>query len=150
MAKPGRPPKWTEETKAKALAHIFGEVASGRSLDHVLSVDEGMPGATTFWRWHMEDEEIRDNLARSRENGVERHVGEMIRIADDTDADPDPASRRVRIYAREKAAQMIAPRKYGPKIDVTSGGEKVQVDEVTAATRLAAIFAAIEKRDASD
>lgn len=127
----------------KALPEIYGEVASGRSLDNVLS-DEGMPSPSTFWRWHMDDENIRDNLARARENGVERHMGEIVRISDEVDE--DPASRRVRIDARVKAAQMIAPRKYGPKLDVTSGGERVEADPVARATRIAAIFAEIEKR----
>jgi len=133
--------------REKVLPVIYGEVASGRALDNVLS-DEGMPSPSTFWRWHMEDEEIRDNLARARENGVERHIGELIRIADEVEE--DPASRRVRIDARVKAAQMIAPRKYGPKLDVTSGGERIEADPVARATRLAAIFAEIEKGNAAD
>lgn len=130
------------------LPHIYAEVASGRSLDKVLTEDDGMPSPSTFWRWHMEDEAIRDNLARCRENGVERYMGQIVEISDDK-AD-DPASRRVRIDARVKAAQMIAPRKYGPKLDVTSGGEKVQMDDVSRVTRLAAIFAEIEGKNASD
>jgi hypothetical protein len=65
------------------LPHIFGEVAGGRSVDEILSADAGMPSSSTFWRWHMDDEALRDNLARARECGVERHVGEMVKIADD-------------------------------------------------------------------
>lgn len=103
------------------LTTIYGEVASGRALDSVLN-DPFMPSRTTFWRWHMEDEEIRDNLARSRANGVDRHLGEIIAIADDKEGDPDPASRRVRIDARIKAAQMMGPRKYHPKLDIKHEG----------------------------
>lgn len=36
------------------------------------------------------------------------------------------------------------------RVDVTSGDEKLEADEVSRATRLAAIFAAIEKRNAPD
>lgn len=131
--------------RGEVLPFIYAEVASGRSLDNVLT-DEGMPSPSTFWRWHMEDEDIRDNLARARENGVERHLGEIVRIADEVAE--EPASRRVRIDARVKAAQMIAPRKYGPKLDLTSGGEKLSdgLDPVARSTRLAAIFADIERR----
>lgn len=110
--------------RAKVLPKIYAEVAAGRSLSKVLE-DRGMPTKSTFWRWHMEDQDIRDNLAHARTNAVELHVGEMIEIADDRESDPDAASRKVRIYAREKFAQMIAPRKYGPKLDVTSGGERL-------------------------
>lgn len=153
------------------LPHIFGEVASGRALDRVLNEDEGMPSPSTFWRWHMDDEDIRDNLARARENGVERLMGECIDIADTpqegvrttTDEDGEVKEvredmlghRKLRIETRFKYAQMIAPRKYGPKIDVTSGGEKLQteVDEATRAVRLAALAKQINLNrgaDASD
>lgn len=103
------------------LPHIYSQVSSGRSLDKVLTQDDGMPHPATFWRWHMEDEEIRDNLARARENGVEVHMGEVVDIADDIEE--DPASRRVRIDARLKIAAMMKPRKYGPKLDLTTDGK---------------------------
>lgn len=118
--------------RAVVLPAIYAEVAAGRSLDTVLT-DEGMPSPSTFWRWHMEDQEIRDNLARARENGVERHLDEIVTISDDLE--DEPASRRVRIDARVKAAQMMAPRKYGPKLDVTSGGQPFDLAEVIAARR---------------
>jgi hypothetical protein len=120
------------------LPKIYAEVATGRSLDSVLK-DDGMPASATFWRWHMEDEKIRENLAQARANAVEVHLGEIIEIADNKTADPDAASRKVRIYAREKFAQMIAPRKYGPKLDLTTGGEKIGLSaEIEAARRRAA------------
>lgn len=136
--------------RVSVLPRIYGEVASGRSLDRVLSDDEGMPSPSTFWRWHMEDDEIRDNLARARDNGVEVHMDEIVTIADDLTE--DPASRRVRIDARTKRAQMIAPRKYGAKIDVTSAGESVKMDDVAQLTRLAALASKLQKRtdDAAD
>jgi hypothetical protein len=124
--------------RAKVLPVIFGEVAAGRALDKVLE-DAGMPASATFWRWHMEDEQIRENLAQARANAVELHLGEIVGIADDKESDPDARSRKVRIYARERFAQMIAPRKYGPKLDLTSLGEKIGLSaEVEAARRRAA------------
>jgi hypothetical protein len=42
------------------------------------------------------------------------------------------------------------PEKFKDKVDVTSDGEKLPVDDVTRATRLAAILAEIEKRNAAD
>jgi hypothetical protein len=132
MAKRG--PKGIDRNKV--LARIYHEVAAGRALSTVLAEDKDMPGSSTFWRWHMEDQDIRDNLAHARTNAVELHLGEIIAIADDRESDPDPASRRVRIYAREKFAQMIAPRKYGPKLDVTSNGERIGLPaEIEAARR---------------
>jgi hypothetical protein len=47
-------------------------------------------------------------------------------------------------------ASKRAARDFGDKLDVTSGGEKLPVDDVTRATRLASILAEIEKRNAAD
>jgi hypothetical protein len=108
--------------RAKALAIIYAGVAGGRAIDAILAEDKNMPPADTFWRWHMEDETIRDDLARARECGVERHVGEIVSIADEvTD---NAASRKVRIDARLKVAHMIAPRKYGARPDPAGGGDQ--------------------------
>jgi hypothetical protein len=43
--------------------------------------------------------------------------------------------RKLQIETRIKVAQMIAPRKYGPKLDLTSGGEKLGIAEAIAAGR---------------
>lgn len=141
--------------RSDVLPHIYAEVASGRSLDKVLNEDAGMPSPSTFWRWHMDDADIRDNLARARENGVERLMGETVDIANtpmlgtivtekadgsiETRKEDMLGHRKLMIETRLKYAQMIAPRKYGPKLDLTSAGERMQMDEVSALTRLAAI-----------
>jgi len=134
--------------RSTVLPHIYGEVASGRSLDRVLREDEGMPDQATFWRWHMQDETIRGDLARARENGVERLMGECVDIADETsldtitdkDGNDKPNTEwisrsKLRIETRMKYAQMIAPRKYGPKLDVTSGGDKLDLASLVARRR---------------
>jgi hypothetical protein len=103
----------------KVLDAIYGEVAKGNSLLKVLSAD-GMPDYTSFMRWQREDETIRNSLACAREEGVECHLDTIIEISDDrTD---DPASRRVRIDARIKAAQMMGNRKYHPRLDLKHDG----------------------------
>jgi hypothetical protein len=130
------------------LTHVYGEVAAGRSLDRVLRDDADMPDPATFWRWHLQDETIRDNLARARENGVERLMGECVDIADETwnDTITDIAGNdkpntewisrsKLRIETRMKYAQMIAPRKYGPKLDVTSAGDKLDIAAIIAERR---------------
>lgn len=107
------------------LPIIFEAVAGGTSLDKALREIEGMPSPSTFWRWHMEDEAIRDNLARARENGVEARLEEAIEIADTAIDRDSAAAAKVRVDTRIKLAQMLAPRKYKPGVDVTSGGEKI-------------------------
>jgi hypothetical protein len=144
--------------RGKVLPIIFAEVASGRSLDRVLNETSGMPSSSTFWRWHMEDEEIRDNLARARENGVERLMDECVDIADtqeigerikvDEDGNEEITRedmlghRKLRIETRMKYAQMIAPRKYGVhRVDLTSGGDRLEsTDETAVAVRVASLL----------
>jgi hypothetical protein len=151
--------------RSQALPLIYAEVAAGRALDRVLNDDAGMPSARTFWRWHMEDKEIRHNLACARENGVERLMDECVGIADTpqegvrttTGEDGEVKEvredmlghRKLRIETRFKYAQMIAPRKYGPRVDVTSGGDKLDVHDATAvAVRAAALVRqALERND---
>lgn len=134
--------------KEHCLPIIYARVASGQSLDKVLREDDDLPTSATFWRWHMEDEEIRENLARARLNGVEALMDESIAIADDKQDDyketedgeakynPESVARaKLRVETRFKYAQMIAPRKYGARVDLTSGGEKIGLAEAMAASR---------------
>lgn len=101
------------------LETIYSEVAKGSSLWKVLLAD-GMPDYTTVMRWQRENDEICNNLAQARADGVEAHLEQIIEISEDkTD---DPASRRVRIDARIKLAQMMGPRKYHPKLDIKHEG----------------------------
>lgn len=113
----------------KVLPVIYAAVASGVALDTVLSDPEveGLPSTSTFWRWHMEDETIRDNLARARENGVEARLEECIPIADTAVDRDSSAAAKVRVDTRFKLAQMLAPRKYKPGVDVTSNGKTIDV-----------------------
>lgn len=140
------------------LPEIYARVASGKSLSKVLREDSNLPSSSTFWRWHMEDADIRDNLARARLNGVEALMDESIEIADDssldysgTDDEPvynaESVQRsKLRVETRFKYAQMIAPRKYGVKVDVTSGGEKIAVGEVESLTRLSSLAQKLQER----
>lgn len=120
--------------RAEIVPKILQSVASGISLDKTLTA-EGMPSPSTFWRWHMEDQEIRDNLARARENGVEARLEECVDISDTAIDRDSAAAAKVRIDTRVKMAQMMAPRKYKPGIDVTSGGEKLGMPDAVQAAR---------------
>ncbi len=147
-----------DEQRGKVIAYILGEVAGGRPLTSVLIEDEGMPPKSVFWRWHMDDEELRGNLVRARENGVEAILEEARHIADTpqmgvvttdkfmmSDGKPVPvtetrsedmiAHRKLQIETRFKSAQMLKPKTYGAKLDLTSGGEKLGLAEAIEAGR---------------
>lgn len=131
---------YSPEQRDEMLARIYEIVAGGVPLDRALREHDGMPSPTTFWRWHMEDEKVRDNLARARENGVEAHLDECLDIADTAIDRDSAAAAKVRVDTRVKLAQMMAPRKYKPGIDVTSGGDKISsyAEAVEAARQRAA------------
>jgi hypothetical protein len=103
-----------------------------------------MPSPPTVYKWQAEDAEFADKVGRAREAGVEVLLDQTVEIADEScgardlyieyredgvpiaKVDGDVIQRaKLRAETRFKYAQMIAPRKYGAKLDVTSGGEKL-------------------------
>jgi hypothetical protein len=154
---------YSDEEKDEIIAHVLVQVASGRFVSRVFDEDETtengirMPARSTFWKWVFEDNEgeISDKLVRAREAGIEALLDEALDIADDAQFDTRkndagteiPNSEwisrsRLRVETRMKLAQMMKPKTYGPKLDVTSGGEKIASDigETERAMRLAAIL----------
>lgn len=128
--------------RERQIAHILAEVASGRHVSRILREDEGMPSKSEFWRWHFRDDGLRGKLADARANGVEALLDECAEIADDGTNDWIERKRddgstyeaingehiqrsKLRIETRVKMAQMLKPKTYGPKLDLTSGGEKL-------------------------
>jgi hypothetical protein len=146
MAKRGPKPLWSDEEKAEVIAHVLVNVAAGRFVSRILREDRttasgvSVPSATTFWLWVFQDDtnELSDKLARAREFGVEVLLDEATDIADeavyDTVKDDNGNERansewisrsRLRVETRIKLAQLLKPRKYGAKVDLTSGGKPI-------------------------
>jgi hypothetical protein len=168
MAKPIST-SYSDEEKAEIIAHVLIQVATGRFVSRVFREDKttaqgiSLPSASTFWKWVFEDTsgELSEKLVRAREFGIEAILDETLDIADETISDTirdengteRPNSEwisrsRLRIETRTKLAQMLKPKTYGAKLDVTSGGEKLnEVDDTARAIRLAAVLSAIPKHD---
>lgn len=125
--------------------------------------EDGMPSSGTFWTWHFADEELQSDLAAARRLGVEALLDEARVIADGDDVDiagaapgrefaaamtkADVKRAKLRVDTRIKMAQMLAPRKYGPKLDVTTDGDKLPGDApADTATRVVTILDAVAKR----
>lgn len=148
---------YSEEDRQRIISHVLAELSGGRAVSRILREDEGMPNKSTFWKWHFDDPDLQEKVARARENGVESVMDETIEIADDAtndwrkrnhgdDDDEDVLNHehvsrsKLRIETRHKYAQMIAPRKYGQKLDLTSGGEKIKPPSSTLAIQAAALL----------
>jgi hypothetical protein len=149
-----RPPK-PDDVREAAIAHVIEQIALGRPVTEIFAKDraelEGKCSIATWGRWIAQDQALREEVERARELGCERLVEEMITIADDRTGDTDPQSRRVRIYAREKAAQMLAPRRFGPRVDVTSGGKALPAPSVTLIdNRIQSVLMLVQQRKADD
>ena len=141
--------RYSPEERAKIIAHILAEVSGGRNVARILREDEGMPSKAVFWQWHFSDEQLQDQLARARENGIEALMDDAIDIAHtpmegeivttESGGEGGPVTktrredmlghRKLMIDTIIKAAQMMKPKKYGPKLDLTSGGEKIGMAE---------------------
>jgi len=146
---------YSDEERAEIIAFVLVQVASGIFVSRVFKKYETtfngvkLPAVSTFWRWIFEDdslpqmaakpgdlvsEGLSDKLAQARQAGIEVLLDECVEIADEideVDEDGAPTRRevqrsRLRVDTRIKLAQMLKPKTYSPKLDVTTGGEKIQ------------------------
>lgn len=156
--------QWTDEAKDQAIQHIVSELASGRPVSRVLREDDGMPHRSTFYGWLFSDDGLADKVERAREFGATALIDEATDIADDATDDAEivydekgrgedrqsypraringKAIRRasLQVDTRLKLAAMIAPRRYGAKLDLTSGGDKLPAP-AAAQTKVDALIA---------
>jgi DNA-binding phage protein len=132
----GRPSSYSPELAET----ICDRIAEGESL-RAICASEGMPGTTTVKRWLRNNEEFRAQYVRAREEQAEHYLDEIMEIADDGSNDymtivkgdvtynvenKEVTSRsKMRIDTRKWAMSKLAPKKYGDKLDITSGGEKL-------------------------
>ncbi len=137
---------WTNEKKQAASKIILEEITKGRSVRSILHPDtrekDKLPAYTTFLKWLEEDNDLANQYARAMEWRAEGLLEDTIDIADDTSNDliidkeiegirimkpnKDHILRaRLKIEARQFALRKMAPKKYGEKLDVTSGGKEL-------------------------
>ena len=154
--------RYSPEAKAEIIDHVFRELAAGRGVHAILRDDEGMPAQSNFWGWIADDEECQAKLVRARAAAVERWLTEVIEIVDeptgeayiDYDRAGNPVAKMsgdsvrratMRAEYRLKAAAMLLPKRYGPKVDITSGGEALKPTQLTDNRVQALVSLAIER-----
>jgi hypothetical protein len=132
----GRPSTYTPEL-ADSLCDYLAE---GKTLRWICE-QSGMPSKGTVLRWARDNPAFRDQYALAREIGDELLAEELLTIADDGTndymtiikgdvsynvEDREVTNRsRMRIDARKWLLSKRLPKKYGDKLDVTTGGEKL-------------------------
>lgn len=153
---------YTEDEKAAIVSHVCEQVSAGRGLVRVLQEDDGMPSWTTWWRWAWNDPDLETQVVRARERGVEARLTKAQHIADLGEIVPldglsgveleramlqrDPKVMKLRIDAEIKFAQMLKPKTYGPKLDLTTDGNALNKPAPDAADKAAALLGDVARR----
>ncbi len=139
--KTGRPSKYSDKL-ANAICKAISTSSKGLVL--LCKENESFPNVRSVYDW-LNDEKYKDflhNYARAREEQADFLADEIIAIADDGNDDTEQrytasgepydvenkewtSRSKLRVYARQWKASKLAPKKYGDKLDVTSGGDKL-------------------------
>lgn len=127
----GRPTKYTKE-----LGDLICErISTGESVRSI-ERDENMPSGVTIYSWLLDEdkEEFLKHYSRARDTQAEVIFEEIIELADKSlediigDDKSDSArvqARKLQIDARHWHLSKLRPKKYGDKLDLTSGGDKL-------------------------
>lgn len=128
-----------EKAKIPDILSTLSDVGSLRRACLKHQIPKG-----TFLQWVNADPDLADQYARARELGLETMAEEILEISDDglndsyvdengnTRTDYDVVARsRLRVDTRKWLLSKCLPKKYGDKLDVTSGGDKLPPTTVT-------------------
>jgi hypothetical protein len=147
----GRPSIFSQ----KLADTICSRIAEGESLRNICKSEE-MPNRATVHDWLLEKEkkDFYDQYEKACNTRAENMFDELVEIADDGSNDymerlvggddDDDEGRvvrsvnsehiqrsRLRVDARKWYLSKVLPKKYGDKLDMTSGGDPVQVAAFT-------------------
>ena len=139
--------KYSEELFNKICEEI---ATSSRGLYHICK--DNKISTVSFYKWLLDDEETVDKIlinkyTRAREAQADFMADEIIEIADDDSKDTitkvfgeeivevenkEWVNRsKLRVEARKWLAMKLKPKKYGDKIDLTSGDKPLPPTTVT-------------------
>lgn len=130
----GRPSSYTKELGKE----ICYRIALGEAVKTICT-DEAMPASSTIYLWLLDEEkkEFSENYMRARNIQAELMFEELLEIADDATndwmerrgeqvEDHEVTNRsKLRVETRKWYLSKVLPKKFGDKLDLTSGGEKL-------------------------
>jgi len=143
----GRPREDWKQLQVDMCRLIANSNMGWRSvLEELKKTHDRVPHHSTVEDWLLHDKEFTAQYARAKEDQADFLVEEMLQIADDasqdeifvecTDGSGQGAKRvcnkefiarsRLRVDTRKFIAAKLKPKKYGDKLDVTSGNEPLQ------------------------
>ena len=122
----GRPSSYTK----KKGGAICKRLAEGDSLAAICE-DDAMPSLEGVRRWKAANEQFRVDYARARDDQAEHYFDNMLAAAQSTSLDRDAiAKQRLVIDTMKWVLGRMKPGKYGDRLDLTSGGEKLEFFQV--------------------
>ncbi|NYD88765.1 terminase small subunit-like protein [Sphingomonas melonis] len=122
---------------------IIEKLESGDSMRTICD-DPRMPDRRTVERWQNEDTDFAAAIARAREAGYDRRAENAVDAAKSAS---DPQKGRLAFDAERWYLSKLAPRRYGDKLDLTSGNEPLrQLSDEDLDKRIAAKAQAINAR----
>jgi len=110
------------EEKARLICE---RIASGTPMSTACS-EEGLKHSA-FMNWVERYENIRDNYARAKSDGVEKMAADLLAISDeeaprDAQGRTDSgfvAAQRLKVDTRKWLLSKVAPKKYGEKLEIS-------------------------------
>jgi hypothetical protein len=152
----GRPTLYTLEIDAE----ICRRLAGGETL-RAICRDDHMPAWQTVYDWKSARPDFSRRFAHARELGGDAIAEQALEIADTTKLGERTEEsdegykvvredmlghRKLQIETRLKLLAVWFPRKFGQRIDMTTGGESLNLTPEDRAAKLAAIRAAAAQR----
>lgn len=106
---------------------ICEEVAEGFNIKTVLKSKAEYPDFSTWCRWKRNNEELRNLYVNAMQDKAESEMEEIDYIRDQLKAGEMEASvGNVLIQTSKWLSSKFYPKMFGDKLDMTSGGEKLQ------------------------
>lgn len=113
-----RPTIYTEELAKE----ICSRIAEGESVRQIAK-DNKMPNASTIHAWVLNNDEFSKQYAQAKEIGAEIVADEIEELAETIE---DVQRAKLIIDTKKWNLSKKLPKRFGDKLDMTSGGEKMQ------------------------
>lgn len=131
--------------KDDQVEEMLSRMGEGETLTSIAG-DPRMPSVATMIRWEDEQDERGKSITQARARGYTVRAEKAVQRAQTTE---DAVKGRLDFDAERWFLGKMHPKKFGDKIDVTSGGDKIErMDETSMAVRAAALVRQALERDA--
>lgn len=118
----------------RIMADVFRRMGDGEELLRIVQ-DEGMPPASTLYRWMEGDSSLLARYQRARE-ALAEHIDLEIRDLIDATSPDNFNATKTKINALQWRAARLNPRRYGDRIQADVSGEMQVQTTVLDATSL--------------